>query len=85
MGEAKEWKIRDSLGHDFKNGTHRHLSHLVGWYPGYSISSFLGGYTNATIQNAVATSLYSIAVVLAMELERMQDGRKYGGVLVGLV
>jgi alpha-L-fucosidase 2 len=58
-GEVKEWKIPDSLGYDFENDTHRHLSNLVGWYPGYSISSFLRGYTNATIQNAVATSLYS--------------------------
>jgi alpha-L-fucosidase 2 len=58
-GEIKEWKIPDSLGYDFQNDTHRHLSHLVGWYPGYSISSFLGGYTNSTIQAAVTTSLIS--------------------------
>lgn len=31
----------------------------MGWYPGYSIASFQDGYTNATIQNAVATTLYS--------------------------
>ena len=58
-GEVKEWKIPDSFGYDFENDTHRHLSNLIGWYPGYSISSFLDGYTNATIQNAVATTLYS--------------------------
>lgn len=58
-GEVKEWKIPDSLGYDFENDTHRHLSNLIGWYPGYSISSFLSGYTNSTIQNAVATTLYS--------------------------
>lgn len=58
-GEVKEWKIPDSLGYDFENDTHRHLSNLVGWYPGYSISSFLGGYTNSTIQNAVETTLWS--------------------------
>jgi alpha-L-fucosidase 2 len=52
-------KIPDSLGYDFKNDTHRHLSNPVGWYSGYSILSFLGRYTNSTIQNAVATSLYS--------------------------
>ena len=32
-GEIKEWKLPDSYGYDFKNDTHRHLSHLVGWYP----------------------------------------------------
>ncbi|KAF8854293.1 glycoside hydrolase family 95 protein-like protein [Acephala macrosclerotiorum] len=57
FGEIKEWKIPDSLGYDFPNDTHRHLSHLIGWYPAYSISSFLSGYTNATIQSAVRTSL----------------------------
>ncbi|KUJ08343.1 uncharacterized protein LY89DRAFT_789144 [Mollisia scopiformis] len=59
FNEIKEWKIPDSLGYDFPNDTHRHLSHLVGWYPGYSISSFLSGYTNTTIQSAVRTSLIS--------------------------
>ncbi|OBT77210.1 hypothetical protein VF21_04030 [Pseudogymnoascus sp. 05NY08] len=58
-GQVKEWKIPDSFGYDFENDTHRHLSNLVGWYPGYSLSSFLGGYTNTTIQDAVATTLYS--------------------------
>ncbi|KFY14695.1 hypothetical protein V492_02453 [Pseudogymnoascus sp. VKM F-4246] len=58
-GEVKEWKIPDSFGYDFENDTHRHLSNLIGWYPGYSMSSFLGGYTNKTIQDAVATTLYS--------------------------
>jgi alpha-L-fucosidase 2 len=58
-GEIKEWKIPDSFGYDFENDTHRHLSNLIGWYPGYSISSFLSGYTNSTIQCAVATTLYS--------------------------
>ena len=58
-GEIKEWKVPDSYGYDFKNDTHRHLSNLIGWYPGYSISSFLSGYTNTSIQDAVATTLYS--------------------------
>ncbi|RFU29356.1 hypothetical protein B7463_g6983, partial [Scytalidium lignicola] len=58
-GEIKEWKVPDSFGYDFENDTHRHLSNLYGWYPGHSVSSLLSGYTNATIQNAVTTSLYS--------------------------
>ncbi|CZR63683.1 related to Alpha-fucosidase A [Phialocephala subalpina] len=57
FNEIKEWKIPDSLGYDFPNDTHRHLSHLIGWYPGYSISSFLHGYTNTTIQSSIRTSL----------------------------
>jgi alpha-L-fucosidase 2 len=58
-GEVKEWKLPDSWGYDFENDTHRHLSNLIGWYPGYSSSSYLSGYTNSTIQSAVATTLYS--------------------------
>jgi alpha-L-fucosidase 2 len=58
-GQIKEWKLSDSEGYEFINDTHRHLSELVGWYPGYSLSSFLGGYTNATIQDAVREKLYS--------------------------
>lgn len=54
-GQVQEWK----LDIDVQNDTHRHLSNLVGWYPGYSIPSYQGGYTNATIQNAVATTLWS--------------------------
>ncbi|KAJ8108992.1 hypothetical protein OPT61_g7779 [Boeremia exigua] len=58
-GQIKEWKLPDSFGYDFINDTHRHLSELTGWHPGYSLSSFMGGYSNATIQDAVAQKLYS--------------------------
>ncbi|KAL4815397.1 alpha-fucosidase A [Aspergillus spinulosporus] len=55
-GGLKEWKLPDNYGYDNKS-THRHLSHLVGWYPGYSISSFAHGYRNKTIQDAVRETL----------------------------
>lgn len=54
-GQIQEWK----LDIDTQNDTHRHLSNLVGWYPGWSLSSYLSGYTNPTIQSAIATTLYS--------------------------
>ena len=57
-GQIQEWK----LDIDVKNDTHRHLSNLIGWYPGWALSSYLGGYTNSTIQNAVATTLWSRGV-----------------------
>ncbi|KAI0418359.1 Six-hairpin glycosidase-like protein [Xylaria grammica] len=57
-GGIKEWKLPDSYGYDNKS-THRHLSHLIGWYPGYSMSSYAGGYRNATIQDAVRETLIS--------------------------
>ncbi|CEJ54209.1 hypothetical protein PMG11_00529 [Penicillium brasilianum] len=58
-GEIKEWKLPDSYGYDVEGDEHRHLSHLVGWYPGWTISSYQNGYANATIQEAVNTSLTS--------------------------
>ncbi|KAI1822996.1 Six-hairpin glycosidase-like protein [Xylaria intraflava] len=57
-GGIKEWKLPDSYGFNVQT-THRHLSHLVGWYPGFSMSSYAGGYTNATIQSAVNQTLIS--------------------------
>lgn len=58
-GEVKEWKLPDSQGFEKQGDTHRHLSHLVGWFPGYSVAAFQDGYANATVQRAVATSLTS--------------------------
>ncbi|CAG2006580.1 unnamed protein product [Fusarium graminearum] len=57
-GGLKEWKIPEKLGYD-KPSTHRHLSHLNGWFPGYSISSFANGYVNETIQDAIRKTLIS--------------------------
>ncbi|CAN8104859.1 unnamed protein product [Discula destructiva] len=57
-GVLKEWKIPDSYLYDIYP-LHRHISHLIGWFPGYSISSFAGGYTTTTLQDAVRASLIS--------------------------
>ncbi|TDL26309.1 glycoside hydrolase family 95 protein [Rickenella mellea] len=59
-GQLQEWKIdRDS-----QNDTHRHLSHLIGVYPGYAVSSYsptiqasAKNYTRAQVLNAATTSL----------------------------
>ncbi|VUC34742.1 unnamed protein product [Clonostachys rosea] len=55
-GGVKEWKMPESLGFDTQN-KHRHLSHLTGWYPGYSIASYLRGYTDSGIQAAINKTL----------------------------
>lgn len=57
-GVLKEWKVPDSYLYNIYP-EHRHISHLVGWYPGYSISGFAGGYGNASLQTAVAATLVS--------------------------
>jgi alpha-L-fucosidase 2 len=58
-GGLKEFKLPDNMGLDLQGDKHRYLSHLVGWYPGYAIASYLGGYGNSTIEKAVAASLRS--------------------------
>lgn len=50
-GQLQEWK-RDI---DTKNDTHRHLSGLTGWYPGYSVSA----NANNEVIKAVETMLWS--------------------------
>ena len=54
-GQLQEWKIDQ----DMQNDTHRHLSHLYGWYPGYSVSSSSTYGDNSTVADAVQTTLIS--------------------------
>ncbi|KAF3763822.1 family 95 glycoside hydrolase [Cryphonectria parasitica EP155] len=56
QGVLKEWKVPDAYLYDVYP-EHRHISHLVGWYPGYAIASFASGFTNTTLQDAVRASL----------------------------
>jgi alpha-L-fucosidase 2 len=51
----QEWKITSLDDIYNSNSTHRHLSHLVGWYPGSSLSGLSSGYTNTTISTAQAS------------------------------
>ncbi|KAA8568952.1 hypothetical protein MFRU_017g01210 [Monilinia fructicola] len=54
--QIQEWKVYFPT---LENSTHRHLSHLIGWFPSSSLSSYLSGYTNSTISTAVRNSLVS--------------------------
>ncbi|KAJ5659962.1 Alpha-L-fucosidase [Penicillium longicatenatum] len=51
-GQLQEWK----LDIDVENDTHRHLSGLVGWYPGYSVAI---EECNKAIADAVETMMWS--------------------------
>ncbi|KAG5725450.1 putative alpha-fucosidase A [Termitomyces sp. T112] len=56
-GQLQEWKVdRDS-----PTDTHRHLSHLIGLYPGYAITgydpSIQGKFTNRQVIDAATVSL----------------------------
>ncbi|KAJ7182665.1 glycoside hydrolase family 95 protein [Mycena crocata] len=65
-GQLQEWKVDQ----DQKNDTHRHLSHLIGLYPGYAIANYeatiQGGllvngsrttYSKSQVMDATTTSL----------------------------
>ncbi|KAL0958845.1 hypothetical protein HGRIS_014164 [Hohenbuehelia grisea] len=65
-GQLQEWKVEK----DSPTDTHRHLSHLIGLYPGYAIASYspslqgplrvngaLTTYTEAQIKDAVTVSM----------------------------
>ncbi|KAH8823318.1 glycoside hydrolase family 95 protein [Flagelloscypha sp. PMI_526] len=56
-GQIQEWKVE----HDNPDDTHRHLSHLIGLYPGYAISSYdstvQGNYTRDQVLAAASISL----------------------------
>ncbi|KAJ7489437.1 glycoside hydrolase family 95 protein [Mycena latifolia] len=65
-GQLQEWKVDQ----DASNDTHRHLSHLIGLYPGYALTNYQptiqGGllvngsrttYTKSQVMDATTTSL----------------------------
>ncbi|KAF8523416.1 glycoside hydrolase family 95 protein [Gautieria morchelliformis] len=45
-GQLQEWKV----DMDSQTDTHRHLSHLIGLYPGYAVSNFAGQTNNSRQQ-----------------------------------
>lgn len=73
-GVLKEWKVPDAYLYNVYP-VHRHLSHLVGWYPGYALAGFAGGYGgNATLQAAVRASLVARGDGTSLD----GDGGNYG-------
>ncbi|KZS94142.1 glycoside hydrolase family 95 protein [Sistotremastrum niveocremeum HHB9708] len=57
-GQLQEWKV----DMDKQGDTHRHLSHLFGLYPGYSIPSYVEGttkYTEEQLLGAATVTLIS--------------------------
>ncbi|RPD79389.1 hypothetical protein L226DRAFT_531196 [Lentinus tigrinus ALCF2SS1-7] len=59
-GQLQEWKV----DMDSPDDTHRHLSHLIGLYPGYAVTNFNASvqgtainYTHEQVIDAVTTSL----------------------------
>ncbi|EPQ51576.1 hypothetical protein GLOTRDRAFT_108097 [Gloeophyllum trabeum ATCC 11539] len=57
-GQLQEWKV----DLDKQNDTHRHLSHLIGLYPGYALSSY-----NASLQSSPPPASASYTKVQVLE------------------
>ncbi|KAF9524933.1 glycoside hydrolase family 95 protein [Crepidotus variabilis] len=69
-GQLQEWKVEK----DDPSDTHRHLSHLIGLYPGYAISSF---NASSTIQSTGPAKSYTKEQVwnaAKVSLEHRGDG-----------
>ncbi|EKG13099.1 Six-hairpin glycosidase-like protein [Macrophomina phaseolina MS6] len=49
-GGVAEWKLQDA-GWDVEGDTHRHLSNLYGWFPGYSIAGTAATFPSNTSSN----------------------------------
>ncbi|KAF8191307.1 glycoside hydrolase family 95 protein [Pholiota molesta] len=69
-GQLQEWKVDQ----DSPTDTHRHLSHLVGLYPGYAIANF-----DASVQGTGPAKGYSKAQILdAAEVTLIHRGNGTG-------
>ncbi|KAI0367157.1 hypothetical protein BV20DRAFT_1024789 [Pilatotrama ljubarskyi] len=67
-GQLQEWKV----DMDSPTDTHRHLSHLIGLYPGYAIANY-----NATVQ-ATNQNLTQAQVLAAAETSLIHRGNGTG-------
>ncbi|KAH9855593.1 glycoside hydrolase family 95 protein [Lenzites betulinus] len=67
-GQLQEWKV----DMDSPTDTHRHLSHLIGLYPGYALTSY-----NATVQST-AQNLTQAQVLAAAETSLIHRGNGTG-------
>ncbi|KAL6297766.1 Six-hairpin glycosidase-like protein [Sparassis latifolia] len=68
-GQLQEWKV----DMDQQNDTHRHLSHLIGLYPGYAVASY-----DPTVQGSNTTSYSRSDVLAAAEVSLIHRGNGTG-------
>ncbi|OBZ77369.1 putative alpha-fucosidase A [Grifola frondosa] len=68
-GQLQEWKV----DMDSPSDTHRHLSHLVGLYPGYAVSSY-----NPSIQAVTGHNYSKSDVLQAAEISLFHRGNGTG-------
>ncbi|KDQ10794.1 glycoside hydrolase family 95 protein [Botryobasidium botryosum FD-172 SS1] len=73
-GQLQEWKV----DLDSPTDTHRHLSHLIGLYPGYAVSSYDTGLQGGLIVNGTKTSYTKDQVMNAAMISLIHRGNGTG-------
>ncbi|KAF7968852.1 hypothetical protein HWV62_29164 [Athelia sp. TMB] len=69
-GQLQEWKVEK----DQQADTHRHLSHLVGLYPGYALSSYDASVQGGLVSNGTYLNYTKSQVIEAAEISLIHRG-----------
>ncbi|KAF9219276.1 glycoside hydrolase family 95 protein [Gyrodon lividus] len=73
-GQLQEWKV----DMDSTTDTHRHLSHLIGLYPGYAITSYDAGLQGGLTTNGIFMNYTKEQVLKAAETSLLHRGNGTG-------
>jgi len=73
-GQLQEWKFDQ----DKQNDTHRHLSHLIGLYPGYAITSYDSTVQGGLLVNGSHTTYTKDQVIAAATTSLIHRGNGTG-------
>jgi alpha-L-fucosidase 2 len=73
-GQLQEWKIDI----DSQTDTHRHLSHLVGMYPGHALSQFTPAVQNPALVNGTRVNYTVDDVHAAVKVSLVHRGNGTG-------
>ncbi|KAF4585052.1 hypothetical protein EYR40_001887 [Pleurotus pulmonarius] len=73
-GQLQEWKV----DMDSPTDTHRHLSHLIGVYPGYAVSEYTPSIQGPVVVNGTGTSYTTQQVIDAATVSLIHRGNGTG-------
>ncbi|KAJ6536950.1 Six-hairpin glycosidase-like protein [Mycena capillaripes] len=73
-GQLQEWKVDQ----DASNDTHRHLSHLIGLYPGYAITNYEPAMQGGLLINGSRTTYSKSQVMNATTISLIHRGNGTG-------
>ncbi|KAF9493689.1 hypothetical protein BDN71DRAFT_1449921 [Pleurotus eryngii] len=73
-GQLQEWKV----DLDSPTDTHRHLSHLIGVYPGYAVSGYTPSIQGPIVVNGTSTSYTTQQVIDAAAVSLIHRGNGTG-------